>query len=69
MGGPKGPMRGRKTHRADQLLNRGASELPDEAYENIPNEERHPSGKQHELADEHPTRMRATGRAPDRRNR
>ncbi|MGQ0561192.1 MAG: hypothetical protein ACT443_04880 [Gemmatimonadota bacterium] len=23
MGGPKGPKRGKKTHRADQLLNRG----------------------------------------------
>lgn len=68
MGGPKGPLRGRKTHRADQLLNRGARELPEEAFTE-PKSDGTPSGKQHKLSDDHPTRMRATGRQPDNRNR
>ena len=65
MGGPKGPLRGKKTHRADQLLNRGEHLEPDntptpedrrEAAEN------HLSRDQKKVKDEHPTgRMTEAG--------
>jgi len=70
MGGSKGHQRGRKTHRADQLINRGARELPEEAYQSRSRADEETTDRQEQIRDEHPTgRMRATGRQPDRRNR
>jgi hypothetical protein len=62
MGGPKGPMRGPKTHRADQKLNRGERREPEPDYEAIRhNDEDRESKHQEQVRDEHPTRMTEAG--------
>ena len=39
MGGPKGPLRGKKTHRFDQKLNRGERREPEPAPNHEPESE------------------------------
>lgn len=62
MGGPKGPMRGRKTHRADQMLNRGEHREP-EATEEMRADDADDglSRAQEQVKDEHPTRKTQGG--------
>jgi hypothetical protein len=60
--------RGMKTHKADVRQNRGEPEEPQPEYRAISEEERE-TRRQEKLREEHPTRMKATGRNPDRRNR
>jgi hypothetical protein len=62
MGGPKGPKRGPKTHRADQKLNRGERREPEPDYEAIRHggEERE-SRHEEQVREEHPTRMTEAG--------
>ena len=62
MGGPKGPSRGRKTHRADVLNNRGEHKEPQ------PTKEMRAEDAQDELSrfeekvkDEHPTGRKTEG--------
>ena len=62
MGGPKGPMRGPKTHRADIKLNRGERREPE------PNEEMRAADAEDQLSrheeqvkEEHPTRKTQAG--------
>ena len=59
MGGPKGPMRGRKTHRFDQLLNRGEPREPEPERESPGEDELRPH--QEQVKDEHPTRKTQAG--------
>jgi hypothetical protein len=62
VGGPKGPMRGPKTHRADMKLNRGERREPEmnedmraaEAEEHLPRHEER-------VKDEHPTGRKTQG--------
>lgn len=62
MGGPKGPMRGPKTHRADQKLNRGERREPEPAHEvRAADGEEHESRHQEQIKDEHPTRKTQAG--------
>ena len=62
MGGPKGPMRGRKTHRADQLLNRGERREPEPTTEERTHaDEERESAHQERVKDEHPTRKTQGG--------
>jgi hypothetical protein len=62
VGGPKGPMRGRKTHRADQMLNRGEHREP-EMTEEMRADEADDSLSRHQeqVKDEHPTRKTQGG--------
>lgn len=60
MGGPKGPMRGRKTHRADQLGNRGERREPEPQRTDDESEERL-SGHEQAVREEHPTRKTQAG--------
>ena len=62
MGGPKGPLRGRKTHRADQLLNRGEHMEPEPREEDrMEAAEGELSAHQERVKDEHPTRKTQGG--------
>jgi hypothetical protein len=60
MGGPKGPLRGRKTHRADKLLNRGEHREP-EPDMRADDAEEPESRAQEQAKDEHPTRKTQGG--------
>jgi hypothetical protein len=60
MGGPKGPKRGPKTHRADQKLNRGERKPPKPDFAATDGEE-HESRHQEQVREEHPTRMTEAG--------
>lgn len=60
MGGPKGPMRGRKTHRADQFINRGEHKEP-EPERSTDDSEKGLSRDQEAARDEHPTRKTQAG--------
>lgn len=62
MGGPKGPMRGPKTHRADMKLNRGERREP-EVTEDMRADagEEVESRAQQQVKDEHPTRKTQGG--------
>lgn len=56
MGGPKGPSRGRKTHRADILNNRGEHREPQPKKEmRADDAEGQPSRREEKAKDEHPT--------------
>jgi hypothetical protein len=62
VGGPKGPKRGRKTHRADIMQNRGERREPEvteemraDAAEDVE------SRRQEQARDEHPTRKTQAG--------
>ena len=60
--------RGRKTHKADVRVNRGEPREPQpKPVERAPDDVE--TTRQEKMRDEHPTRMKATGRNPDRRNR
>jgi hypothetical protein len=59
MGGPKGPLRGRKTHRADKFLNRGEHREPEP--EMRADSEENESRRQEQAKDEHPTRKTQAG--------
>ena len=60
--------RGPKTHRADIRINRGEPEAPQpKRVERSPDDRE--TTRQAKMRDEHPTRMKATGRNPDHRNR
>ena len=60
MGGPKGPLRGRKTHSADQKLNRGERREPEvQADSRAEGDEL--SQHQEQVRDEHPTRKTQAG--------
>ena len=61
--------RGLKTHKADVRQNRGEPEPPKPAEKPTPESERAETRKREQIREEHPTRMKATGRQPDRRNR
>ena len=62
MGGPKGPMRGPKTHRADQKLNRGERREAEPAPEmRAADAEDVESRAQEQVKDEHPTRKTQGG--------
>jgi hypothetical protein len=62
MGGPKGPMRGPKTHRADQKLNRGERREPEPDYDAKRAEaEERESRHQEQVRTEHPARMTEAG--------
>ena len=60
MGGPKGPMRGRKTHRFDIKLNRGEHKEPQPDHKTAASEE-HESKHEERVREEHPTRMTVAG--------
>jgi hypothetical protein len=60
MGGPKGPMRGPKTHRADQKLNRGERREPEMRVDSRDGEERM-SQHEEQVREEHPTRKTQAG--------
>ncbi len=62
MGGPKGPKRGRKTHRADVLQNRGEPREPEPTPEmRADAAEDKDSRHQEQVNDEHPTRKTQAG--------
>lgn len=62
MGGPKGPTRGPKTHRADVRQNRGEKRQPQmRAEDRAEAEEGVESRHQEQVRDEHPTRMTEGG--------
>jgi hypothetical protein len=62
MGGPKGPQRGRKTHRADIKINRGEHKEPQPTKEDrAENAEDRLSGHQEQVHAEHPTRKTQAG--------
>ena len=62
MGGPKGPMRGRKTHRADIKQNRGERIEPQPDKEmRAADAEEVLSGHQEQVKEEHPTRKTQAG--------
>jgi hypothetical protein len=62
MGGPKGPLRGRKTHRADLKLNRGERREPEPTPEvRAADAEENESRHQEQVKDEHPTRKTQAG--------
>ena len=62
MGGPKGPMRGPKTHRADMKLNRGEHREPEMNEEmRADAAEDELSRHQEQVRDEHPTRKTQGG--------
>ena len=62
MGGPKGPKRGPKTHRADQKLNRGERREPEPTPEmRAADAEDVDSRHQEQVKDEHPTRKTQGG--------
>lgn len=61
MGGPKGPMRGRKTHRFDQKLNRGEAREPELRADERAQGEEHMSHAEEQMRDEHPTRKTQGG--------
>ena len=62
MGGPKGPMRGPKTHRADQKLNRGEKREPEPNYVEVREEGREQDSRhQEQVKTEHPTRKTDAG--------
>ena len=60
MGGPKGPMRGRKTHKFDQKLNRGEKREPQPDMQASDHED-HESGHQERVREEHPVRKTEAG--------
>lgn len=62
MGGPKGPMRGRKTHYMDIQLNRGKPREP-EPREDVraADADERPSKHEEQLKEEHPTRKTQAG--------
>lgn len=60
MGGPKGPMRGPKTHRADQKLNRGDRKSPQPDFSTSNRAERE-SRHEEQVREEHPTRKTEAG--------
>ena len=60
--------RGRKTHKADVRQNRGEPEEPQPEYRAISDEERE-TRRLEKLREEHPTRMKPSGRIPNRRNK
>lgn len=60
MGGPKGPMRGKKTHKFDQKLNRGEHREPAPDMQ-LADEEKGESRHQERVRDEHPVRKTDTG--------
>lgn len=58
MGGPKGPMRGRKTHRADIMQNRGEHrepEVTEEMRAAEADDQEHLPRHVERVKDEHPT--------------
>ena len=62
MGGPKGPLRGKKTHRFDQKLNRGERREPEPAPDmRADDAEDRDSRHQEQVRDEHPTRKTQGG--------
>ena len=62
MGGPKGPMRGPKTHRADQKLNRGERREPEPTADmRADDAEDRESRHQEQVREEHPTRKTQAG--------
>ena len=62
MGGPKGPMRGPKTHRADIKLNRGERREPEQNEEmRAADSEEQLSRHEEQVKDEHPTRKTQAG--------
>ena len=60
--------RGMKTHKADVRQNRGEPEEPRPDYRTSSPEDRE-ARRQEKLRAEHPTRMKAAGRNPDKRKR
>ncbi|HET9440834.1 MAG TPA: hypothetical protein VFO52_11710 [Longimicrobiales bacterium] len=60
MGGPKGPLRGPKTHRADLKLNRGEHREPEPKPEKHADEDEL-SRHEEQVKDEHPTRKTQAG--------
>ncbi len=62
MGGPKGPQRGKKTHRADLLINRGEPREPEPTMdERMEAHEEHESAHEERVKHEHPTRKTQAG--------
>jgi hypothetical protein len=61
MGGPKGPLRGPKTHRADLKLNRGERREPELRSKPQDADEENPSNHEEQVRDEHPTRKTQAG--------
>jgi hypothetical protein len=62
MGGPKGPHRGKKTHRADQLLNRGERREPEPSMdERMEAHEERESAHEERIKHEHPIRKTEAG--------
>ena len=62
MGGPKGPKRGPKTHRADMKLNRGEHREPDTTEEMRANAaEENMTRHEERVKDEHPTGRKTEG--------
>ena len=61
MGGPKGPMRGPKTHRADQKLNRGERREPELRGKPHDADEENLSQHEEQVREEHPTRKTQAG--------
>ncbi len=62
MGGPKGPLRGKKTHRADMKINRGERREPEpDAEIRAADAEEQDSRHQEQVRDEHPTRKTQGG--------
>lgn len=61
MGGPKGPMRGPKTHRADLKLNRGERREPEVRSKPQTEGEEQPSNHEEQVREEHPTRKTQAG--------
>jgi len=59
--------RGMKTHKADVRQNRGEAEEPLPDYRAGGRDDREKTREK--MRDEHPTRMKATGKNPDRRNK
>jgi hypothetical protein len=68
MGGPKGPKRGPKTHRADMKLNRGEHREPEPEMRADDGEE-HESRAQEQAREEHPTRKTQAGYTAQRGHR
>ena len=62
MGGPKGPLRGPKTHRADIRQNRGERRDPEPRKDmRADAADEQPSRHEEQLKDEHPTRKTQAG--------